>query len=142
VTEEDLREAFAEAGDATGVRIAEDREGRRRGFAFVEFGTLDEAQAALACDGKDMGGRTMRVDVTARSSRTRAGQPPTGQRHAQVCGSAACNLASCTHQDMSTSGIFDSHQRKRVQVQRAGRRKAAAAAAAATRPTPTAAPAS
>jgi RNA recognition motif-containing protein len=54
------------------VRIAEDRDGRRRGFAFVEFGTLEEAQAALRCDGKDLGGRAMRVDVTTRGSQTRA----------------------------------------------------------------------
>lgn len=62
--EEDLEELFAPFGEVKSVRIITDREtGRSRGFAFVEMGSEDEANAAAqAMDGKDAGGRNLKVN--------------------------------------------------------------------------------
>lgn len=62
--EEDLEELFAPFGEVKSVRIITDREtGRSRGFAFVEMGSEDEANAAAqAMDGKDSGGRNLKVN--------------------------------------------------------------------------------
>jgi len=63
-TEEDLRELFEQHGPTTSVRVIMDRDtGRSRGFGFVEFETEANAQSALqALDGKDLGGRALRVN--------------------------------------------------------------------------------
>jgi RNA recognition motif-containing protein len=63
VTEADLREAFAEAGNVADVKVVLDREsGRPRGFAFVEMSTDDEAAKAMSTlNGRDIQGRTISV---------------------------------------------------------------------------------
>ena len=63
-TEADLREMFEGHGALESVSVITDREtGRSRGFAFVEFAEESSAQAAQeALDGKDMGGRSLRVN--------------------------------------------------------------------------------
>ena len=55
---------FAESGTVTSANIIEDREtGRSRGFAFVEMSSAAEAKAAItAFDGKDVGGRNLKVN--------------------------------------------------------------------------------
>ncbi len=62
-TEDEVRAAFEEFGVVTSVKLIEDREtGRPRGFGFVEMDNgADEAIAAL--DGKDFGGRNIKVNV-------------------------------------------------------------------------------
>lgn len=62
--EEDLEEMFTPYGEVKSVRIITDREtGRSRGFAFVEMGSEDEANAAAqAMDGKEAGGRNLKVN--------------------------------------------------------------------------------
>jgi len=63
-TEEELREAFSADGrSVTEVKVIMDRDtGRPRGFAFVEMGSDADAKAAIAAlDGKDLGGRPIRV---------------------------------------------------------------------------------
>jgi hypothetical protein len=63
-TTEGLREAFSADGrQVTDVSIVTDRAtGQSRGFAFVEMGSSEEAQAAIqALDGKELDGRTLRV---------------------------------------------------------------------------------
>jgi RNA recognition motif-containing protein len=64
MTEDELREAFAAYGDVTSAKILMDREtGRSRGFAFVEMPNKSEGEAAIAqLNGKDLGGRTLRVN--------------------------------------------------------------------------------
>lgn len=65
VTEERLRELFADDGRSVDrVTIVTDREsGRSRGFAFVEMGSPEDAQAAVgALNGVDLEGRALRVD--------------------------------------------------------------------------------
>src|SRR6478609_4093578 len=60
----DLEQMFGESGTVTSTNIIEDREtGRSRGFAFVEMSSKEEAQAAIAAlDGKEVGGRSLKVN--------------------------------------------------------------------------------
>ncbi len=64
MTEGDLRALFEPFGQTTRVHIAMDREtGRARGFAFVEMPNDDEAAKAIAgLDGKEVGGRNLKVN--------------------------------------------------------------------------------
>jgi RNA recognition motif-containing protein len=64
MTEDELRDAFAAYGDVSSVKILMDREtGRSRGFAFVEMPNKSEGESAIAqLNGKDLGGRTLRVN--------------------------------------------------------------------------------
>jgi len=64
-TDETLRSAFGEEGRVVeDVHIMMDREtGRPRGFGFVEMGSDQDAQAAIAAwDGQDLDGRSLRVN--------------------------------------------------------------------------------
>ena len=63
-TEGDLRALFEPFGQVARVHIAMDREtGRSRGFAFVEMPNDAEAAAAMqGLDGKDLGGRNLKVN--------------------------------------------------------------------------------
>jgi RNA recognition motif-containing protein len=63
-TEGELRELFEQYGATESVAVISDREtGRSRGFGFVEFQDANGAQAAMeALDGKDLGGRSLRVN--------------------------------------------------------------------------------
>jgi cold-inducible RNA-binding protein len=60
----DLQTLFAQAGTVESVSLIEDREtGRSRGFGFVEMSTKEEGAAAVAqFNGKDLGGRTLKVN--------------------------------------------------------------------------------
>jgi RNA recognition motif-containing protein len=62
-TESDLTDIFKAFGQVTRVHIVMDREtGRARGFAFVEMADDAEATKAIAgLDGKDLGGRNLKV---------------------------------------------------------------------------------
>ncbi len=75
--EDSLRSAFSANGRVVkSITIPSDREtGRPRGFAFVEMGSEGEAKAAIAdMDGKDLDGRTLKVDqAKERSNGSSAG---------------------------------------------------------------------
>src|SRR6266498_502963 len=60
----DLQTLFAQAGTVESVSLIEDREtGRSRGFGFVEMSTKEEGAAAVQqFNGKDLGGRTLKVN--------------------------------------------------------------------------------
>lgn len=64
LSESELRDAFADFGDVSSVKILTDREtGRSRGFGFVEMPNQAEGEAAVAqLNGKDVGGRALRVN--------------------------------------------------------------------------------
>ena len=64
LSESELRDAFANFGAVSTVKILTDREtGRSRGFGFVEMPNRTEAEAAVAnLNGKDVGGRPLRVN--------------------------------------------------------------------------------
>ena len=61
---EELRELFSQAGTVESANVVEDRDtGRSRGFGFVEMGSDQEAQAAIAAlGGKEVDGRQLRVN--------------------------------------------------------------------------------
>ncbi len=62
-TEDELRETFGEHGTVESVSLITDREtGRPRGFGFVEMDDDGATAAISALDGKDMGGRSLRVN--------------------------------------------------------------------------------
>src|SRR2546423_15641886 len=68
-TDEDLREAFSQAGTVESANVIQDREtNRSRGFGFVEMASAEEAAKAIEMfNGKDIGGR----QVTGKQSRTK-----------------------------------------------------------------------
>ena len=73
-TESELRELFAPFGQVTRVHMAMDREtGRARGFAFIEMPNDAEAAAAMtALDGKEVGGRNLKVNEARPKERSSA----------------------------------------------------------------------
>jgi RNA recognition motif-containing protein len=61
--EDQVREMFAAHGTVESVALINDREtGRPRGFGFVEMPRADAARAIQTLNGKDMGGRPLRVN--------------------------------------------------------------------------------
>ncbi len=64
MTENDLTDLFAQAGNVARVQMINDRvTGRPRGFGFVEMGTEEEAQAAVAkFHGQEINGRPLTVN--------------------------------------------------------------------------------
>ena len=63
-TKEELEAAFSTYGTVVEVKIPVDRDtGRVRGFAFVTFENQQAAEKALALDGTDLNGRSIRVNV-------------------------------------------------------------------------------
>jgi RNA recognition motif-containing protein len=69
--EDELEELFAEHGTVTSVKVITDREtGRPRGFAFVEMEDDAAADNAIrALDGRDFGGRPLRVNEARERAR-------------------------------------------------------------------------
>ena len=63
-TEGELRALFETFGQIKRVHVSTDREtGRARGFAFVEMPNDEEAAKAIAAlDGKEVGGRNLKVN--------------------------------------------------------------------------------
>ncbi len=64
VTENDLKEAFAEYGTIKSVKLPTDRDtGRMRGFAFVEMESeADEETAISSLNGAEWMERTLKVN--------------------------------------------------------------------------------
>ena len=70
-TDAELEEMFAAVGPVDSARVITDREtGRSRGFGFVEM--QDGQRAMEELNGKDMGGRALRVNE-ANEQRPRGG---------------------------------------------------------------------
>ena len=80
-TESDLNALFKPFGQVTRVHLVTDREtGRARGFAFVEMPNDEEAAKAIAAlDGKEVGGRKLKVNE-ARPKAERNGPRGSGGR--------------------------------------------------------------
>ena len=64
VTDRELEQLFAAHGTVQSAQVIMDRDtGRSKGFGFVEMGSDQEAQAAIAAlSGKDMNGRALTVN--------------------------------------------------------------------------------
>jgi RNA recognition motif-containing protein len=76
VSSSDLEQLFAQHGTVQSAQVIEDREtGRSKGFGYIEMGSDDEAQAAIAAlNGAQHGGRTLTVnEAKPRESRGGAG---------------------------------------------------------------------
>lgn len=66
ITDEDLGQFFAQAGDVKKVEVILDRDtGRSRGFGFVTMATKDGVERGLVLDGQDLNGRKMVVKEAA-----------------------------------------------------------------------------
>ena len=62
-TDDDLRDLFARHGEVSKASVVMDREsGRSRGFGFVEMETAGAEVAIAALNGRDLGGRSLRVN--------------------------------------------------------------------------------
>ena len=74
VTNADLDQIFGAFGTVQSAEVIMDRDtGRSKGFGFVEMGSDDEAQAAIAgVNGTEHGGRTLTVNE-ARPREPRSG---------------------------------------------------------------------
>jgi len=65
VDDDELKELFSEFGEVTYAKVILDRDNnnRSKGFGFVEYGTDEEAKAAVAAlDGKEINGRKIIVN--------------------------------------------------------------------------------
>ncbi|MBH31563.1 MAG: RNA-binding protein [Candidatus Marinimicrobia bacterium] len=64
MTEDELRNAFAEHGEVQSAKIITDKfTGRSRGFGFVEMASQEAGSAAMEnLNGKDIGGRQLVVN--------------------------------------------------------------------------------
>ncbi|KAF9281929.1 hypothetical protein BGZ88_011294 [Linnemannia elongata] len=66
-TEDDIRGAFTECGEIISVRLPTDREtGQAKGFGYIQFGSIDQAKAAIAWNGTDLAGRPCRLDYAGK----------------------------------------------------------------------------
>jgi RNA recognition motif-containing protein len=76
-SDDDLKEAFSKAGSCEMAAVIKDRlTGRSRGFGFVEMGTDEEAQRAIAeLNGKDLRGRNISVSEARERSESRGPRP-------------------------------------------------------------------
>lgn len=74
-TEDQVRDMFSEYGTIESLAMINDRDtGRFRGFCFVEMAPADADKAIAALDGKDMDGRSLRVnEARPREDRSRRG---------------------------------------------------------------------
>jgi cold-inducible RNA-binding protein len=74
-SEEDLRKSFGEFGTVESVAVITDKyTGQSKGFAFVEMGSREEAQAAKSgLDGTQLGERTLKVDEARPRPERRSG---------------------------------------------------------------------
>jgi RNA recognition motif-containing protein len=81
-TESDLRALFEPFGQVTRVHLGKDREtGRSRGFAFVEMTNDEEAAKAMtALNGKEFGGRALKVNEAAPKGDRPGPRGPSGPR--------------------------------------------------------------
>ena len=71
-TDAEIRELFAAHGTVESVSIITDRDtGRPRGFGFVEMSRADASKAIQNLNGKELGGRPLRVNEA--QERTGAG---------------------------------------------------------------------
>ncbi|HLJ38241.1 MAG TPA: RNA-binding protein [Steroidobacteraceae bacterium] len=62
-TDAEVRELFAQHGTVESVSLITDRDtGRPRGFGFVEMSRADASRAIQNLNGKDLGGRPLRVN--------------------------------------------------------------------------------
>jgi RNA recognition motif-containing protein len=74
VSEDQLRGVFASYGEISQLSLIMDRDtGRPKGFGFITFASQQAAEKALEQNGKDLGGRPLRVNIATDKPRTGGG---------------------------------------------------------------------
>jgi RNA recognition motif-containing protein len=74
VDETQLRGIFSQYGEISDLKLITDRDtGRPKGFGFITFATQAAAEKALEQNGKDLGGRPLKVNVATDKPRTGGG---------------------------------------------------------------------
>jgi cold-inducible RNA-binding protein len=74
-TDAEIRTLFSQHGTVESVSLPTDREtGRPRGFGFVEMSQADAARAIQNLNGKDLGGRPLRVNEAEDKPRAGGGR--------------------------------------------------------------------
>src|SRR5690348_18498787 len=85
-TDAEVRELFAQHGTVESVSLITDRDtGRPRGFGFVEMSRADASRAIQNLNGKELGGRPLRVNEAQErtgggGNRGGGGAPRSGER--------------------------------------------------------------
>lgn len=90
IKKNDLEQMFAEFGTVTSAQVISDRETQRsKGFGFVEMGSDQQAQAAIAAlNGKSIDGRALTVnEARPQEARSPGGGGFGGQRRGPGGGS-------------------------------------------------------
>lgn len=73
ISKDELREVFQKFGEIVDISMPIDREtGRLKGFAFIQFDSVQAAQRALTMDGKECARRPMRVNLAHGKKETSA----------------------------------------------------------------------
>ncbi len=71
-SEDELRGLFEPYGEVDAVKLISDRDtGRPRGFGFVEMADSDADAAIRELNGKEMGGRALRINEAQPRNNTR-----------------------------------------------------------------------
>ena len=74
-SEADLNDLFSSFGTVHSVAVISDREtGRSRGFGFVEMDEADADKAIAEVNGRDLGGRALRVNEAQDKRRSSGGR--------------------------------------------------------------------
>jgi cold-inducible RNA-binding protein len=80
-TDTQIRTLFSEYGTVESIALPTDRDtGQPRGFAFVEMSQADASRAIQSLNGKDMGGRALRVNEAQDKPRSGGGGSRGGPR--------------------------------------------------------------
>jgi nucleolin len=106
ITSEKLRELFGQFGEVVSSNVPLRATGKPKGFGFVNFATAEAAQAALALNGKDVDGWTIRVNPA--EPRTERPAPPSNTLY--VDGFAT------TNQDADLRKMFEPFGVERVRM--------------------------
>lgn len=69
--EKGLEKFFSSYGAIKAVRVAHHDSGMSKGFAHIEFESPDDAEKALECNGKDLDGRDIKVDLSQKLNNRR-----------------------------------------------------------------------
>merc|ERR1711939_527725 len=79
-TEENtLRKDFEECGEIESLRMPLNEEGKPRGIAFTTYKTQEGVDKALAFDGTDYGGRTLKVNKAGQGGKGKDGKGKDGK---------------------------------------------------------------
>src|SRR6266851_4049184 len=119
-SESELRELFAPFGQVTRVHMAMDREtGRARGFAFVEMpNDAEAAQAMAALDGKEVGGRNLKVNEARPKGEGGGPRGPSSFRFPWIgwtAGATALAALCCEERLMATTFQKRQKEMKRIE---------------------------